>query len=116
MMLRRTLFLLSVCGVAAFAVLAARLYYLQIIRHDELEARAIAQQTPRMGFAVKALVAACGTAAMGRGLMAIYERDVDYSRLNDALANLASRAKGLASAVTARGVRYEQPQDGGAIA
>ena len=44
MMLRRTLFLLSVCGVAAFAVLAARLYYLQIVRHDELEARAIAQQ------------------------------------------------------------------------
>lgn len=79
-------------------------------------ARAIAQQTPRMGFAVKALVAACGTAAMGRGLMAIYERDVDYSRLNDALANLASRAKGLASAVTARSVRYEQPQDGGAVA
>ena len=79
-------------------------------------ARAIAQQTPRMGFAVKALVAACGTAAMGRGLMAIYERDVDYSRLNDALANLASRAKGLASALTARGVRYEQPQDGGAVA
>ena len=48
--------------------------------------------------------------------MAIYERDVDYSRLNDALANLASRAKGLASALTARGVRYEQPQDGGAVA
>ena len=44
MMLRRTLFLLSVCGVAAFAVLAARLYYLQIVQHDELEARAIAQQ------------------------------------------------------------------------
>ena len=44
MMLRRTLFLLSVCGVAAFAVLAARLYWLQIVRHDELEGRAIAQQ------------------------------------------------------------------------
>ncbi len=44
MMLRRTLFLLSVCGVAAFAVLAGRLYQLQIVRHDELEARAIAQQ------------------------------------------------------------------------
>lgn len=44
MMLRRTLFLLSVCGAAAFVVLAARLYYLQIVRHDELEARAIAQQ------------------------------------------------------------------------
>ena len=44
MMLRRTLFLLSVCGVAAFAVLAARLWQLQIVRHDELEAGAIAQQ------------------------------------------------------------------------
>ena len=44
MMLRRTLFLLSVCGVAAFIVLAARLYILQIVRHDELEERAIAQQ------------------------------------------------------------------------
>ncbi len=44
MMLRRTLFLLSVCGVAAFIVLAARLYQLQIVRHDELEARAISQQ------------------------------------------------------------------------
>ena len=44
MMLRRTLFLLSVCGAAAFVVLAARLYQLQIIRHDELEARAISQQ------------------------------------------------------------------------
>lgn len=44
MMLRRTLFLLSVCGAAAFVVLAARLYQLQIVRHDELEARAIAQQ------------------------------------------------------------------------
>ena len=43
-MRRRTLFLLSVCGAAAFVVLAARLYYLQIVRHDELEARAIAQQ------------------------------------------------------------------------
>ena len=44
MMLRRTLFLLSVCGAAAFVVLAARLYQLQIVRHDERESRAIAQQ------------------------------------------------------------------------
>ena len=44
MMLRRTLFLLMVCGAAAFAVLAARLYWLQIVRHDELSARAEAQQ------------------------------------------------------------------------
>ena len=38
MMLRRTLFLLSVCGIAAFLVLAARLYQIQIVQHDEYEA------------------------------------------------------------------------------
>ena len=32
MMLRRTLFLLSVCGIAAFLVLAARLYQIQIVQ------------------------------------------------------------------------------------
>ena len=44
MMLRRTLFLLSVCGIAAFLVLGARLYQIQIVQHDEYEAAAIAQQ------------------------------------------------------------------------
>ena len=44
MMLRRTLFLLSVCGIAAFLVLGARLYLIQIVQHDEYEAAAIAQQ------------------------------------------------------------------------
>lgn len=43
-MLRRTLFLLSVCGIAAFAVLAARLYKLQIIDHERYESAAIEQQ------------------------------------------------------------------------
>ena len=40
MMLRRTLFLLSVCGIVAFLVLGARLYQIQIIQHDEYEAAA----------------------------------------------------------------------------
>lgn len=44
MMLSRTLILLMVCGIAAFAVLLGRLYYLQIICHDELEQAAIEQQ------------------------------------------------------------------------
>ena len=44
MMLRRTLFLLSVCGIAAFIVLAAKLYDIQVVHHDEYEAAAIAQQ------------------------------------------------------------------------
>ncbi len=44
MMLRRTLFLLVVCGIVAFIVLGARLYKLQIVDHDLYESEAITQQ------------------------------------------------------------------------
>lgn len=43
-MLRRTLFLMAVCGIAAFLVLLARLYKLQIVDHDYYETLAIRQQ------------------------------------------------------------------------
>ena len=43
-MLRRTLFLMVVCGIAAFIVLVGKLYSLQIVHHDEYESAAIAQQ------------------------------------------------------------------------
>ena len=43
-MLSRTLILMLVCGLAAFSVLAGRLFYLQIIKHTEYEALAIEQQ------------------------------------------------------------------------
>ena len=43
-MLRRTLFLLTACGIVAFVVLAMRLYKIQIIQHDEYESAAISQQ------------------------------------------------------------------------
>ncbi len=43
-MLRRTLFLMAVCGVVAFAVLLVRLYKLQIIDHGYYEELAINQQ------------------------------------------------------------------------
>lgn len=43
-MLRRTLFLMAVCGVAAFSLLLARLYKLQIIDHSYYEDLAIRQQ------------------------------------------------------------------------
>ncbi len=43
-MLRRTLFLLVVCGIVAFIVLGARLYKLQIMDHDYYENLAIEQQ------------------------------------------------------------------------
>lgn len=43
-MLSRTLVLMSVCGIAAFMVLIGRLFYLQLIMHDEYESAAIEQQ------------------------------------------------------------------------
>ncbi|MGN1002990.1 MAG: penicillin-binding transpeptidase domain-containing protein [Oscillospiraceae bacterium] len=43
-MLSRTLILLTVCGIAAFIVLIGRLYYLQVVRHEEYEQAAIEQQ------------------------------------------------------------------------
>lgn len=62
-------------------------------------ARAISEQVPRMGFIVKALVGAAGTVAIGRTLMAVYERDVDYSRVNEVLDGALSRARGALSSV-----------------
>lgn len=43
-MLSRTLLLMVVCGIVAFIVLLGRLYYLQIVQHEELESAAIEQQ------------------------------------------------------------------------
>ena len=43
-MLRRTLFLMAVCGIASFALLLARLYHLQITDHEKYESLAISQQ------------------------------------------------------------------------
>lgn len=44
MMLRRALFLLAVCGIVAFIVLAVQLFRLQILRHQDLESAALEQQ------------------------------------------------------------------------
>lgn len=48
-MLRRTLFLAAVCGVLAFAVLAVRLYVLQIRDHELYEGLALSQQLRTTG-------------------------------------------------------------------
>ena len=46
-MLRRALFLLTVCGIVAFSVLIFQLFRLQILRHDQLESAALRQQLRR---------------------------------------------------------------------
>lgn len=43
-MLRRTLFLMAVCGIFAFLLLLTRLYKIQIIDHEFYEQRAMSQQ------------------------------------------------------------------------
>lgn len=55
--------------------------------------RAAARRVPRMGFIVKGMIAAAGTVAVGRGLMAVYERDVDYTRVNEAVLGAARRVR-----------------------
>ena len=44
MMLRRTLFLMIVCGIVAFIVLAVKLFQIQILQHEKYESLAIEQQ------------------------------------------------------------------------
>ena len=43
--LSRTLVLMAVCGIVAFLVLAIRLFYLQVVKHDYYEEIAVEQQT-----------------------------------------------------------------------
>ncbi len=48
-MLRRTLFLMAVCGMLAFSALIARLYILQVRDHDKYEELAVSQQLRETG-------------------------------------------------------------------
>lgn len=104
MMLRRTLFLLSVCGIVAFLVLGARLYQIQIIQHDEYEAAAIAQQVRET-----TVSAARGTIydrngvvlAMSAGVDTVYISPAEIERYNE---DKEAIAEGLSEIL---GVDYE---------
>ena len=61
--------------------------------------RALVKQTPHIGFAVKALTAAAGTYGMGRALVSLYERDIDYGRANEAVAATFSRVRDMVTTV-----------------
>lgn len=56
-------------------------------------ARGITARMNHGSFVAKALIGAAGTYAMGCGLAAFYERDVDYAPLNQAFSVVASQAK-----------------------
>ena len=66
--------------------------------------RVLCKGAGHYAFAIKALVGAGGTYAMGRALCALYERDVDYSRANEAVGSIVSFAKETAGRVKAANV------------
>ena len=58
-------------------------------------ARLACRHAGRLGFVVKALVGGFGTYAIGRALVSVYERDVDYSRANEAVGAVWGRVRDL---------------------
>lgn len=73
-MLRRAVFLMAIFGVAAFAVLLARLYQLQIVDHEKYESMAIEQQ----------LRSTLGSAERG----VIYDRDMNALAVSASVDNV----------------------------
>ena len=74
MMLRRTLFLMIVCGIVAFILLGARLFKLQILDHDMYETAAVEQQLRET-----TVVAKRGT---------IYDRNMNILAMSASVSNI----------------------------
>ena len=74
MMLRRTLFLMIVCGIVAFIALGARLFQLQIIDHDMYESAAVEQQLRQT------------TVSAQRGT--IYDRNMNILAMSASVSNI----------------------------
>ncbi len=74
MMLRRTLFLMIVCGIVAFIALGARLFQLQIIDHDMYESAAVEQQLRQTTVSAK------------RGT--IYDRNMNILAMSASVSNI----------------------------
>lgn len=89
MMLRRTLFLLILCGVAAFVLIGVRLFKLQIVDHELYESKAIGQQLRSTTISahrgtifdrsgrVLAMSASADTIYISPVEIAVYEEDID---------------------------------------
>lgn len=65
-------------GYEAAAIFAAALAMRAVTRE-------LVKHAGHAGFAVKALMGGAGTYGVGRALCALYERDVDYTRVNEAI-------------------------------
>ena len=74
-------------------------------------ARLACSRAGHAGFVVKALVGGVGTFAMGRALTALYERDVDYTPLNDVLGGALRRARAAVADATSNEVVVDEGID-----
>ncbi len=74
MLLRRTLFLMIVCGIVAFILLGARLFKLQILDHDMYESAAVEQQLRQTAVPAK------------RGT--IYDRNMNILAMSASVSNI----------------------------
>ena len=123
-MLRRTLFLLIVCGIVAFIVLGARLYKLQIVDHDRYEKEAIEQQVRETSISanrgtiydrngkILAMSASVENVFISPAEIVMYEEDpvliaqglseilgIDYAKILDKTANVKSYYQTIAQRV-----------------
>ena len=64
--------------------------------------RQLVKPAGHAGFAVKALVGGFGTYAVGRALVAAYDRDIDYGPVNRALAEVAGRGRAIIAGLAGR--------------
>ena len=74
MMNRRTIVLMTLCGIVAFLALGVRLYQIQILHHDEYEAAAVEQQLRET-----TVVAKRGT---------IYDRNMNILAMSASVSNI----------------------------
>ena len=89
-MLRRTLFLMAVCGVAVFLALLARLWKIQILDHDYYQQLALSQQLRQVPGS-----AARGTIYDAKGNVLAVSASVDTVYLSPAEIELYGEDKAL---------------------
>lgn len=97
-MKRRTLLLMTVCGIVAFIVLAVQLFNIQILRHDEYETDALKQQVGQSNSIgergtiydtnMKALAMSSEVYTVFIDPKAIIERDEDINLIASELASI----------------------------
>lgn len=91
--------MLRLAGIHGKPLKSDRLYELAGVIGAALGLRGLARfgssRVPRASFTIKGLIGGVGTLAVGLGLSALYEWDIDYTPINDALAHAIGALRSL---------------------